>query len=53
MIFFLFQQVIDIKGHIFYQKEDITKGKFAFTADHFDTFQICFQSHVSPGIFSI
>ena len=45
-------EVLDSKGHILYNKEDATKGKFAFTTDEYDVFQICFETKVSqdaPG----
>lgn len=40
--------VRDSKGHIMSQKEDISKGKFSFTSEMYDTFEICFISHVPP-----
>jgi hypothetical protein len=40
-------EVLDSKGHILYQKEGATKGKFAFTTDEYDVFQICFDTKVS------
>ncbi|XP_055602313.1 transmembrane emp24 domain-containing protein bai [Uranotaenia lowii] len=40
--------VRDSKGHILSQNEDINKGKFSFTSEVYDTFEICFISHVSP-----
>ena len=43
--FFIFQ-VRDTKGHILAQKEDISKGKFSFTSELYDTFEICFISQV-------
>lgn len=36
--------VTDSNGHILYQKEDAADGKFAFTTDDYDMFQICFKS---------
>lgn len=41
-------QVKDSKGHILSKKEDISKGKFSFATETFDTFEICFTSIVSP-----
>ncbi|XP_046750977.1 transmembrane emp24 domain-containing protein bai isoform X2 [Diprion similis] len=38
--------VTDSKTHILSQKEDISRGKFSFVTETFDTFQICFTSHV-------
>ncbi|KAL9695794.1 hypothetical protein quinque_015079 [Culex quinquefasciatus] len=40
--------VRDSKGHIMSQKEDISKGKFTFTSEMYDTFEICFISQVPP-----
>ncbi|XP_055523331.1 transmembrane emp24 domain-containing protein bai [Wyeomyia smithii] len=40
--------VRDSKGHIMSQKEDISKGKFTFTSEMYDTFEICFISNVPP-----
>ncbi|XP_058443211.1 transmembrane emp24 domain-containing protein bai [Malaya genurostris] len=40
--------VRDSKGHIMSQKEDISKGKFSFTSEMYDTFEICFISNVPP-----
>ena len=37
-------QVIDTNGHVLYKKEDAKKGKFAFTTDDYDMFEVCFQS---------
>uniref|UniRef100_G1Q358 GOLD domain-containing protein n=1 Tax=Myotis lucifugus TaxID=59463 RepID=G1Q358_MYOLU len=31
-------------GHILYSKEDATKGKFAFTTEDYDMFEVCFES---------
>jgi len=43
-------QVTDSKGESFYQKQDVSKGKFAFTTHEYDMFEICFQSHTSSGM---
>ncbi|XP_077297880.1 transmembrane emp24 domain-containing protein bai [Arctopsyche grandis] len=40
--------VRDSKGHILSQKDNISKGKFSFVTETFDTFEICFISRVSP-----
>uniref|UniRef100_H2XWC1 GOLD domain-containing protein n=1 Tax=Ciona intestinalis TaxID=7719 RepID=H2XWC1_CIOIN len=37
-------KVTDTNGHILYQKDEATQGKFAFTTDDYDMFQICFTS---------
>lgn len=42
-------RVIDSKGHILYQKEDATKGKFAFTTEEYDMFEVCFESQGRAG----
>jgi len=38
--------VRDSKGHILSQKEDISRGKFSFVTENYDTFEICFISRV-------
>jgi len=38
--------VTDTKGHHFVNRETIDKGKFAFTTDDYDVFEICFISRV-------
>ncbi|XP_050522757.1 transmembrane emp24 domain-containing protein bai-like [Daktulosphaira vitifoliae] len=40
--------VRDSKGHILANKQDITKGKFTFSTENYDMFEICFTSRV-PG----
>lgn len=40
--------VRDSKGHILATKQDITKGKFTFSTENYDMFEICFTSRV-PG----
>ncbi|XP_044730196.1 transmembrane emp24 domain-containing protein bai [Chrysoperla carnea] len=40
--------VRDSKGHILSQKEDISKGKFTFSTENFEKFEICFISRVPP-----
>lgn len=44
IICYYFFQVIDTNGHVLYKKDDATKGKFAFTTDDYDMFEVCFQS---------
>lgn len=39
--------VRDSKGHILANKEDITKGKFTFSTENYDMFEICFTSRVT------
>ena len=41
-------EVLDSKNHILYNKEEAVKGKFAFTTDEYDVFQICFHTFLSP-----
>lgn len=43
-------KVTDSSGHILYSKEDASKGKFAFTTDDYDMFEICFESKLPMGI---
>ncbi|XP_061721643.1 transmembrane emp24 domain-containing protein bai [Cydia pomonella] len=38
----------DSKGHILSQKDTITKGKFTFVTETYDTFEVCFISKVPP-----
>ncbi|XP_041969020.1 transmembrane emp24 domain-containing protein bai isoform X1 [Aricia agestis] len=38
--------VRDSKGHILAQKDDISKGKFTFVTETYDTFEVCFISKV-------
>ena len=40
--------VRDTKGHILSQREKITRGKFRFTSEIYDTYEICFISKVPP-----
>jgi len=42
-------QVTDSKGESFYRKQDVSKGKFAFTTHEYDMFEICFESHSVGG----
>ncbi|CAF0859655.1 unnamed protein product [Rotaria sp. Silwood1] len=41
--------VKDTKGHTLYNKEDATKGKFAFTTEEFDIFEVCFETKLPHG----
>jgi hypothetical protein len=43
------QQVTDIKGHTLVSHEDKSKGKFAFTTDDYEVYEICFVSKVPPS----
>lgn len=42
-------QITDSKGHILYHKEDIKKGKFAFTTEEYDLFEVCFEAKMVAG----
>lgn len=39
-------EVLDSKNHILYNKDNAVKGKFAFTTDEYDVFQICFETKI-------
>jgi len=41
--------VTDSTEHVLYKKDDATKGKFAFTTDDYDMYEICFQSEGNQG----
>uniref|UniRef100_A0A1I7ZSI5 GOLD domain-containing protein n=1 Tax=Steinernema glaseri TaxID=37863 RepID=A0A1I7ZSI5_9BILA len=43
--------VTDTRGHTLYKREHFPdlKGKFAFTADEYDIFEICISSHIPAG----
>ncbi|XP_026725755.1 transmembrane emp24 domain-containing protein bai isoform X3 [Trichoplusia ni] len=38
----------DSKDHILSQRDSITKGKFTFVTENYDTFEVCFISKVPP-----
>nr|CAI5859987.1 unnamed protein product [Callosobruchus analis] len=40
--------VTDSKGHILAKRQDISKGKFSFNTESYDTYEICFTSRVPP-----
>ncbi|CAH8832563.1 unnamed protein product [Trichobilharzia szidati] len=40
-------KVRDAKKHILYQRENIKNGKFAFTTENFEIFEVCFESQPS------
>ncbi len=42
-------EVKDTKGHILYNKEDATKGRFAFTTEEYDIFDVCFETKLPHG----
>jgi hypothetical protein len=43
-------EVSDTRSHILYQKDDVSgKGKFAFTTEEYDMFDVCFESKSQPG----
>ncbi|KAF7694555.1 transmembrane emp24 domain-containing protein 10 [Silurus meridionalis] len=37
-------KITDSTGHTLYSKEDAMKGKFAFTTEDYDMFEVCFES---------
>lgn len=43
--------VTDTRGHTLYKREDFAEinGKFAFTADEYDIFELCFHSKMQQG----
>jgi hypothetical protein len=41
--------VKDTKGHTLYNKEDATKGRFAFTTEEYDIFDVCFETKLPHG----
>ncbi|BFZ11692.1 hypothetical protein BsWGS_14731 [Bradybaena similaris] len=42
--------VTDSRGHILYSKENAVKGKFAFTTEEYDQFEVCFTSQAAGGV---
>lgn len=42
--------VTDSKGHILYSKENAAKGKFAFTTEEYDMFEVCFEGKGMSGV---
>jgi len=42
--------VTDSKGHILYSKENAQKGKFAFTTEEYDMFEVCFEGKANAGV---
>ncbi|KAK7104527.1 transmembrane emp24 domain-containing protein 10-like [Littorina saxatilis] len=42
--------VTDSKGHILYSKENAQKGKFAFTTEEYDMFEVCFEGKAMGGV---
>lgn len=42
---------MDIKGHILVNNEDKSKGKFAFTTEDYEVYEICVISKVPPSMF--
>jgi len=42
-------KVTDSKDHILYTREEATSGKFAFSTEDFDVYEICFASHIPQG----
>ncbi|CAI5798022.1 transmembrane emp24 domain-containing protein 10-like [Podarcis muralis] len=46
-------RVTDSSGHLLYSRDDAKKGKFAFTTDDYEIYEICFESHGQPGNFRV
>jgi hypothetical protein len=42
-------QVVDSKGGILSKKEHAEKGRFTFTTDEYEVYEICFISKVPHG----
>lgn len=42
--------VVDSRGQHFVNRENAVTGKFAFTADGDDVYEVCFLSRVPPGV---
>ncbi|KAF6735847.1 Transmembrane emp24 domain-containing protein 10 [Oryzias melastigma] len=42
-------KITDSSTHTLYSKEDATKGKFAFTTEDYDMFEVCFESKSPLG----
>ncbi|KAG8563662.1 hypothetical protein GDO81_016169 [Engystomops pustulosus] len=40
-------KVTDSAGHILYSKEEAKKGRFAFTTDDYEVYEVCFESTAS------
>jgi len=43
-------EVRDTKQHILSKKEDISRGKFSFTSEVFDVYELCFKSKVPQHV---
>uniref|UniRef100_A0A8C4T667 Transmembrane p24 trafficking protein 10 n=1 Tax=Erpetoichthys calabaricus TaxID=27687 RepID=A0A8C4T667_ERPCA len=42
-------KITDSSGHILYTRDDASKGKFAFTTEDYDMFEVCFESKLPMG----
>ncbi|XP_077408607.1 transmembrane emp24 domain-containing protein 10 [Vanacampus margaritifer] len=42
-------KITDSAGHLLYSKDDATKGKFAFTTEDYEMFEVCFESKSPMG----
>ncbi|XP_061560538.1 transmembrane emp24 domain-containing protein 10 isoform X3 [Phycodurus eques] len=42
-------KITDSAGHLLYTKDDAAKGKFAFTTEDYDMFEVCFESKSPMG----
>ncbi|XP_014673361.1 PREDICTED: transmembrane emp24 domain-containing protein 10-like [Priapulus caudatus] len=41
--------VADSRGHTLYHKDDATQGKFAFTTDDYEVYEVCFETKLAAG----
>ncbi|KAM3918761.1 transmembrane emp24 domain-containing protein 10-like [Leptodactylus fuscus] len=41
-------KVTDSAGHILFSKEEAKKGRFAFTTDDYEVYEVCFENVMSP-----
>ena len=49
IVYYFLSQITDSSSHTLYSKEDATKGKFAFTTEDYDMFEVCFESKSPMG----
>eukprot|EP00054_Salpingoeca_dolichothecata_P006979 m.40844 g.40844 ORF g.40844 m.40844 type:complete len:207 (+) comp16790_c0_seq1:39-659(+) len=43
-------EITDSRGHHVYRKEDAVSGKFAFTSDNYDVYEICFRNSAHKDV---
>lgn len=46
---YFFPQIIDSNGFLLYIRQNATKGRFSFTTEKQDTFDLCFYSTAPMG----